>query len=77
MQEDLAPFEISISTGGSSAKAKVVPKGDGLYAVFVNNDLFSVPQRSSRGWRDLKEGDKIEDFGSLVELIEKYYAEGS
>ena len=76
MQENLEPFEIRIDTGGPSAKAKVFPKGDGLYAVFVNNDLFSVPQRSSRGWRDLKEGDKIEDFGSLVEHIEKHYAEG-
>ncbi|HEY0056054.1 MAG TPA: hypothetical protein VGB63_11905 [Pedobacter sp.] len=76
MQENLEPFEISISTAEPSAKAKVVPKGDGLYAVFVNNDLFSVPQRSTGGWKDLKEGDKTDDFGSLVELIEKHYAEG-
>ena len=78
MQENLEPFEIRISLDepAETAPAKVVPKGDGLYAVFLNNDLLAVPQRSSRGWRDLKEGEKIEDFGSLVELIEKHYAEG-
>jgi hypothetical protein len=77
MQENLKPFEIEISLDvpSSTTPAKVVPKGDGLYAVFVNNDLLSVPKRSGRGWRDLKEGEKIEDFGGIVELIEKHYAE--
>jgi hypothetical protein len=79
MQENLEPFEIKISADTSAAaeQAKVFPKGDGLYAVFVNNDLLSVLKRSSRGWKDLKEGDKIEDFGSLVELIEAHYADNS
>jgi hypothetical protein len=79
MQENLEPFEIRISLDmpTATAPARVVPKGDGLYAVFVNNDLLSVPKRSSSGWRDLKEGEKIDDFGSLVELIEKHYAENS
>ena len=79
MQEKLEPFEIHlhVNVPEKANNAKVFPKGDGLYAVFLANDLLSVPHRSREGWKDLKEGEKTPDFGSIVELIERHYSDNS
>lgn len=73
--ENLDHFKITLSLTDSEGgnQAEVVPKGNGLFAVFFNNSLLSVPHKTENGWEDIKEGEHSTEFDRIIQLIDNHY----
>lgn len=73
--ENLDHFKINLNLTDSQGgdMAEVVPKGNGLFAVFYNKSLLSVPHKTENGWEDIKEGDRTTLFNAIIQSIEDHY----